>query len=77
MPSLVEIGSVVLEILKKIFFYILSMYFHCFVIISPWKRAGPSFEQTLPLPFTQGFFVPNWLKLAQWVLEKMKIVKTL
>ena len=33
MPSLVEIGSVVLE--KKIF------KFHYFVIISPWKRAGP------------------------------------
>ena len=37
-PSLVEIGSVILE--KKIFL-ILSLYFHYFVIISPWKRAGP------------------------------------
>ena len=23
-----------------------SMYFRYFVFISPWKRAGPSFEQT-------------------------------
>ena len=37
-PSLVEIGSVVLE--KKISL-ISTMYFHYFVIISPWKRAGP------------------------------------
>ena len=37
-PSLVEIGPVVLE--KKIFL-ISSMYFHYFLIISPWKKAGP------------------------------------
>ena len=37
-PSLVEIGPVFFE--KKIFL-ILSMYFHYFVIISPWKMAGP------------------------------------
>ena len=37
-PSLVEIGSVVLE--KKIFL-ISSMYFRYFAIISPWKRAEP------------------------------------
>ena len=37
-PSLVEIGLLVLE--KKIF-WILSMYFHYFLIISPWKKAGP------------------------------------
>ena len=34
LPSLVEIGSVVL-------FKILSMYFYYLVIISPWKREGP------------------------------------
>ena len=38
MPSLVEIGPVVLG---KKFFLILSMYFHYFIIISPWKRAWP------------------------------------
>ena len=37
MPSLVEIGPVVLE--KKIF-SVLSMYFCYFVIISPWNRVG-------------------------------------
>ena len=37
-PRLVEIGSVVLE--KRIFL-ISSLYFRYFVIISPWKRAGP------------------------------------
>ena len=35
-----------------------SMYFCYFLIISPWKRAGPSFEQTW-IPFIQGFFVPS------------------
>ena len=35
---LIEIGSVVLE---KRNFLISSMYFRYFVIISPWKRAGP------------------------------------
>ena len=43
-PSLVEIGSVVLE--KKII-SISSIYFHYFVIISPWKRAGPIFWTNL------------------------------
>ena len=38
-------------------FLISSMYVHYLVIISPWKRAGPSFEQTW-IPFTQGCFVP-------------------
>ena len=37
-PSLVEIGPVVLE--KKILTFS-SMYFHYFIIISPWKKAGP------------------------------------
>ena len=36
--GLVEIGQVVLE---KIFFLISSIYFRYFVIIDPWKRAGP------------------------------------
>ena len=38
--------------LKKI--GISSMYFRYFIIISPWKRVGPSFEQTC-IPFTQDF----------------------
>ena len=36
-------------------FLLSSMYFHYFVIISPWKRAGPSFEQ-IWIPFIQGCF---------------------
>ena len=38
-----------------------SMYFHYFIItcISPWKRAGPFFEQTW-IPFTQGWIVFIW-----------------
>jgi hypothetical protein len=37
MPSLIEIGLLVLEkIFKKI-----SVYFYSFVIISPWRKAIP------------------------------------
>ena len=54
LPSLVEVGTVALE--KKIFY---------FVIISPWKRMGSSFEQTW-IPLTQGWLCQVWLKLAQW-----------
>ena len=39
----------------------LSMYYHCFAIISSWKRVGPSFEQSC-IPFTQGCF-------AQWIFR--------
>ena len=38
MPCLVEISKVAL---KKKNFLISFMYFRYFVIISPWKRAGP------------------------------------
>ena len=36
-PRLVEIGPVVLENILKF----RKVYFHYFIIISPWKRAGP------------------------------------
>ena len=39
--SLVEIGLVVQE--KKIFNF--AMYYRYILIISPWKRAGPSFKR--------------------------------
>ena len=45
------------------------MYFPNFIIISPWKRAGPSFEKTW-MPFTQGYFVPNFVEIGPVVLEK-------
>ena len=46
-----------------------SMYFHHFVIISPLKRRGLSFEQNW-IPFTQGCFVPNLVETGSVVLEK-------
>ena len=45
----------------------LSMYFLYFVIIFPWERAWPSFEQT-GIPFTQGCFVLSLVKIGQAVL---------
>ena len=51
------------------------MYFLYFVIISPGKRRGPSFEQTW-IPFTQGCFVPSLVEIGSVVLEKkMKMWK--
>ena len=44
-------------------FLISSLYFHYFVIISPWKRAGP-FIWTNLNPFHQV-----WLKLVQCLLN--------
>ena len=70
MPSLVEIGPVVLE--KKIFKF---RQYILFFIISPWKRAGPSFGQTW-FPFTQGCYVPSLVEIGPVVLEKkMKMWK--
>ena len=58
--------------LRRSIFFILSMYLHYFVIISPWKRAGPSFEQNW-IPFTQGCFLPSLVEIGSVVLEeKMK-----
>ena len=68
--SLVEIGPVILE---KIFL-ISSLYFHYFVIISPWRRCGTSFEQ-IGISFTQGWFEPSVVEIGQVVLEKMKMWK--
>ena len=65
-PSLVEIGPVVLE--KKIF-KIPLLYFHYFVNISPWKR-GWSFIWTNWTPFTQECFVPILVEIGPVVLEK-------
>mgnify|MGYP003692074683 CR=1 FL=1 len=51
------------------FFLILSMYFQYLVIIFPWKRLGPSFEQTWVL-ITQECFVPNLVEIGPEVQEK-------
>ena len=48
------------------FFLISSMYFHYFVIISPWKRAGPFNLNKLESPSPKDALCQVWLKLAQW-----------
>ena len=54
-------------------FFISSMYFRSFVIISPWKRAGkgwdPSFKK-LDFPLPKDALCQVWLKLAQWFLRR-------
>ena len=47
-------------------FSISSMYFCYFVIISPWKRAGPFIFEQSWFPITQGCSVLSWSKLAEW-----------
>ena len=42
------------------------MYFHYFLIISPWKRAGPFFWTNLNPLYSRMFCAKVWLKLAQW-----------
>ena len=71
MPSLVEIGSVVLE--KKIFEFHQCIF--AILLLSPRGEGwGPSFEQTR-IPFTQGYFVLSLIKIGPVVLEK-KIFKS-
>ena len=60
-PSLVEIGSVVLE--KKIFNFV-NVF-----LSTLGKGHGPSFEQSW-IPFTQGCFVPSLVEIGPVVLEK-------
>ena len=60
-PTLVEIGPVVLSKVRQCIFAIW--------LLSPLRKGqGHSFEQTW-LPITQGCFVPVWLKLALWFLR--------
>ena len=54
-------------------FLISSMYFCYFVIISPWKRRGFSFEQSW-IPFTQACFVRSLVEI-RWVVLEKKILK--
>ena len=51
-------------------FYISSMYFHYFVIISPWKRASPSFEQIWIINIQGCPCAKFWLKLTEWFWRK-------
>ena len=43
----------------------MCMYFRYFLIISPWKRAGPFIWRNLN-PSPKDAFGQVWLKLAQW-----------
>ena len=45
------------------------MYVRNFIIISLWRRIGPSFEQPW-IPFTQGCFLPSLLEIGPVILEK-------
>ena len=64
-PSLVEIGQVVLE--RKIFMFS-SIY--TILLLSPLgKRWGPSFEQSW-IPFTWGCFVPSLIEIGPVVLDR-------
>ena len=47
-----------------------SMYFFYFVIISSWKRVGPSFEQ-IWICFTKGCFVPNVVDFGTVVFDEI------
>ena len=47
------------------FCYILSMHFRYFVIISPWKWAGPFIWETW-ISFIQDALSQVWLKLVNW-----------
>ena len=49
------------------------MYFLYLVIVSPWKRVGPSFVWNW-IPFSQGGFVPSLIEVGLVVLEN-KIFK--
>ena len=66
-PSLVEIGPMVLEK----FFLISSMYFSYFVIISHWKRVWSFIIiQKMKPPSTKNTFCSVWLKSAPWFWKK-------
>ena len=47
-------------------FLISSKYFHHFVIISPWKRAGAHHLNKFESPSPKDALCQVWLKLAQW-----------
>ena len=55
--------------LEKKIFLISSMFFLLFIIISPWKRADPSFEQN-GSPSPKDALCKVWLKLVQWFVRR-------
>ena len=63
MPSLVEIGSVVLE--KKIFFNFVNV-FSLFRNYLPFEKDGALHLNKLDFPSPKDALCKVWLKLAQW-----------
>ena len=55
-----------------------SMYFCNFVFISPWKRMGPSFEETWNPLHPRYFCAKVWVKLAQlfwrWFFKFINVI---
>ena len=75
-PQLVEIGQVVLE---EIIFLILSMHFRYFIIISPWKRAGPFIFTNLNILHPRMLcakFGWNWPSGSEEEYENVKSLQT-
>ena len=67
MPSLVELGSVVLE--KKFLNLSCQLFFYYFPIISFGKGIAFHLTKTW-IPFTQGYFEPSLVEIGPVVLEK-------
>ena len=51
-------------------FYISSMYFHYFVIISPWKKGRFLHLKKLESPSPKDALWQVWLKLTQWFMRR-------
>ena len=46
------------------------MYFHFFVIVSPWKRVEPFILKKIESPSPKDALCQVWLKLAQWFCRR-------
>ena len=60
-------------------FYILSMYFRFFIIISPWKKTGPLIWTNLNPPHPKmlcATFSGNWLSGSGEEVENVKSLQT-
>ena len=55
--------------LKRVFLKMLSMYFSCFVYISPWNRTGALHLNKLESLSPKDALCQVWLNLVQWFLR--------
>ena len=62
---------------RRRFFLISSIYFHYFVIISPWKRGGGFHLNKFESPSPKDALCQVWLELAQSSGEEDENVKSL